>query len=164
MRFFFFLFFILSCAGEKATTPNDQKVETSDRVTNVAFQTILDSADLKGAILIFDPINNKYFSNDFTWSEKGQLPASTFKIPNSMIALETGVVANDSTLFKWDGKKRAFKIWEQDLIFRNAFKYSCVPCYQEIARGIGVDRMKEYLEILEYGKFSWIPTRLIIFG
>jgi beta-lactamase class D len=42
-------------------------------------------------------------------------------------------------------------IWEQDLNFRQAFQYSCVPCYQEIARKIGVERMKEYLAKLDYG-------------
>jgi len=160
MRFFFLFFFFWSCAGEKTTSPIHQKEETTNRVTSPALQTILDSADLKGAILIFDPTNDTYISNDFTWSEKGQLPASTFKIPNSMIALETDVVANDSTLFKWDGKKRAFKVWEQDLIFRNAFKYSCVPCYQEIARGIGVDRMKEYISILKYGQIQVDSTSI----
>jgi len=157
MKIFVFLslFFLLACTNEKTTTPKTQELATTNRISTPALQTILDSADLKGAILIFDPAEKKYYSNDFSWAEKGQLPASTFKIPNSMIALETGVVADDSTLFKWDGKKRAFKIWEQDLIFRNAFKFSCVPCYQEIARGIGVDRMQEYVEKLNYGQIKF---------
>jgi len=139
---FFFLgslMFFFSCSNEQETENSNSNKQTLTRINSPAFQTILDTADLKGAILIFDSKDKKYYSNDFSWAEKGQLPASTFKIPNSMIALETGVVANDSTLFMWDGKKRAFKIWEQDLIFRNAFKYSCVPCYQEVARGIGPD-------------------------
>jgi len=55
------------------------------------------------------------------------MPASTFKIVNSIIALETGVVENDSTMFKWNGEKRRLPIWEQDLTFRDAFHFSCVP-------------------------------------
>ena len=94
---------------------------------------------------------NTAYSNDFSRCDIGYLPASTFKIPNSIIALETGVVEDDSTLFKWDGEKRRLPAWEQDLIFRDAFQFSCVPCYQEIARKIGVERMKEYLTKLNYG-------------
>ncbi len=133
------------------------------RITKPEFQAILDSADLNGAILIFDSEGDEYYSNDFDWSEKGQLPASTFKIPNSMIALETGVVKNDSTLFKWDGRKRMIKLWEQDLIFSDAFKFSCVPCYQEIARGIGVDRMKEFLAKFDYGNIQVDSTNIDLF-
>jgi beta-lactamase class D len=101
--------------------------------------------------LVYDLQNDTAYSNDFSRCDIGFLPASTFKIPNSIIALETGVVEDDSTLFKWDGEKRRLPAWEQDLIFRDAFQFSCVPCYQEIARKIGVERMKEYLAKLNYG-------------
>jgi len=115
------------------------------------FRQILDSANVVGSVLVFDPQTNTAYSNDFNRCEVGFLPASTFKIPNSIIALETGVVEDDSTLFKWNGEKRRLPIWEQDLIFMDAFRLSCVPCYQEIARKIGVERMKEYLSKLNYG-------------
>ena len=116
-----------------------------------AFQQILDSADVSGSILIYDPAKGIYYSNDFERCGLGHLPASTFKIPNSIIALETGVMESDSTMIKWDGEKRRRGDWEKDLYFRDAFHVSCVPCYQEIARKIGVERMKEYLEKLDYG-------------
>ncbi|CAN1554723.1 COG2602 Beta-lactamase class D [Flavobacteriaceae bacterium] len=114
------------------------------------FNSILENLKVKGAILIYDVKNNTYYSNDFAWTKKGIIPASTFKIPNSIIALETGVIANDSVVFKWEGEKRKFKKWEQDLTFKQAFQVSCVPCYQEIARKIGVKRMKTYLKKLNY--------------
>lgn len=116
------------------------------------FGKILDSLKVKGAILIFDLEKNTYYSNDFVWAKAGHLPASTFKIPNSIIALETGVVKNDSVVFKWNGEKRSQKTWEQDLTFKKAFQVSCVPCYQEVARKIGVKRMKSYLKKLSYNK------------
>ncbi|WP_228779806.1 hypothetical protein [Aquiflexum lacus] len=34
--------------------------------------------------------------------------SSTFMIPKGIIALETGVVENDSVLFEWDEEKWAF--------------------------------------------------------
>lgn len=115
------------------------------------FEKILESRQLKGSILLYDQKDEKYFSNDFQWAEIERLPASTFKIPNSIIALETGVMASDSTIIPWDGEKRFLKSWEQDLSFRQAFQLSCVPCYQEIARKIGVERMRNYLDRLGYG-------------
>lgn len=127
------------------------------------FQHIIDSAKVAGAVLIYDSQEDIYYSNDFTWVNKGNLPASTFKIPNSIIALESGVVENDSTLFKWDGKKRYLKVWEQDLIFRKAFQLSCVPCYQEIARKIGEKRMNKYLSKLDYGNMKVDSTNVDVF-
>jgi beta-lactamase class D len=117
-----------------------------------AFQAILDSANVTGAILIFNPETNTFYSNDFAWCETGRLPASTFKIPNSIIALETGVMESDSTMIKWDGEKRRLGEWERDLTLQDAFHVSCVPCYQEIARKIGVERMKAWLKKLNYGR------------
>jgi len=125
--------------------------DSTSLVIRADFRQILDSANVSGSILAYDPQANTTYSNDFQRCDKGYLPASTFKIPNSIIALETGVVENDSTLFKWDGEKRRLPVWEQDLIFRDAFQFSCVPCYQEIARKIGVERMKEYVAKLNYG-------------
>src|SRR6187431_2465309 len=92
------------------------------------FGKILDSLGVKGAVLIYDIKNKTYYSNDFAWTKMEILPASTFKIPNSIIALETGVIKNDSVIFKWNGEKRNFKKWEEDLTFKKAFQVSCVPC------------------------------------
>lgn len=113
--------------------------------------------------MIYDLEKETYYSNDFKWTKIGNLPASTFKITNSIIALETGVVKDDSTLFKWDGKKRWLKSWEQDLIFKDAFHFSCVPCYQDVARRIGANRMNEYLDKLDYGNMIVDSSNIDIF-
>jgi beta-lactamase class D len=131
----------------KSTGNNSRRTE----VVRPDFRQILDSANVVGSVLVYDPQSNIAYSNDFKRCDRGYLPASTFKIPNSIIALETGVVEDDSTLFKWNGEKRRLPAWEQDLIFRDAFRLSCVPCYQEIARKIGVERMIKYLASLGYG-------------
>jgi beta-lactamase class D len=81
-----------------------------------------------------------------------QLPASTFKIPNSLIALETGVVADpDKDIFKWDGVTRSIEAWNKDHTLRSAIAVSAVPVYQEIARRIGQERMQKYVDLFEYG-------------
>ena len=124
------------------------------QVQSAELQKILDKAGLSGSILVYSADADTYYSNDFDHAERGQLPASTYKIPHSLIALDLGIVEDESTVFPWNGEERAMSQWEQDLTFRQAFHLSCVPCYQGIARQVGVDRMKEYLERLEYGRMD----------
>jgi beta-lactamase class D len=91
-------------------------------------------------------------ASDKDRSGQAFLPASTYKIPNSLIALETGVVGDpDKDVFKWDGVKRSIEAWNQDHTLRSAIAASAVPVYQEIARRIGAERMQKYVDLFEYG-------------
>ena len=91
-------------------------------------------------------------ASDKVRSGEAKLPASTFKIPNSIIALETGVVADpDKDIFKWDGVTRSIEAWNKDHTLRSAIAVSAVPVYQEIARRIGQERMQKYLDLFDYG-------------
>jgi beta-lactamase class D len=91
-------------------------------------------------------------ASDKVRSGEGRLPASTFKIPNSIIALETGVVEDpDKDVFKWDGVTRSIEPWNKDHTLRSAIAVSAVPVYQEIARRIGAERMQKYLDLFDYG-------------
>lgn len=113
-------------------------------------QSVFGQYKQSGSILIYDSKNKIYYSNDFDTANIGSLPASTFKIPNTIIAMELGIVSDESTILKWDGKPYDVKEWEKDMSLREAFKVSCVPCYQEIARKIGYSRMSEYLNKFNY--------------
>ncbi|MDT0608159.1 class D beta-lactamase [Croceitalea rosinachiae] len=157
------LIILVSCSGRKTKSEGKIKKESEQKVEVSDFQTIIDSAGIMGSVLIYDLKGDKYYSNSFHLAKRGNLPASTFKITNSIIALETGTVENDSTVLKWRGEKRGLKIWEQDLIFRDAFHYSCVPCYQKVARKIGEKKMNNFLNKLEYGKMKVDSTNVDLF-
>src|SRR6185312_103191 len=89
-------------------------------------------------------------ASDKDRSGEDRLPASTFKIPNSLIALETGVVADpDKDIFKWDGVTRSIEAWNKDHTLRSAIAVSAVPVYQEIARRIGQERMQKYVDLMD---------------
>jgi beta-lactamase class D len=91
-------------------------------------------------------------ASDKDRSGQAMLPASTFKIPNSVIALETGVVSDpDKDIFKWDGVIRSIEAWNHDHTLRSAIAVSAVPVYQEIARRIGAERMQKYVDLFDYG-------------
>ncbi len=85
------------------------------------------------------------------------LPASTFKIVNSLIGLQTGKVVNEKMIIKWDGVVRMHSNgkpadeWNKDLTMEEAFAVSAVPYYQEVARRIGKDTMQFWLDSLRYG-------------
>lgn len=78
------------------------------------------------------------------------LPASTFKILNSLIGLELGIAQDDNFVIPWDSVVRRPE-WNKDMNMREAFKVSCVPYYQELARKIGRERMQHYLDTVRYG-------------
>jgi beta-lactamase class D len=109
-------------------------------------------ADTAGTFAVLDVAGNRIVVSDRERAEQGFLPASTFKIPNSLIALETGIVADaDSTMFPWDKVVRDFDAWNRDHTLRSAFNASAVPVYQDIARKIGSERMQEYVDKFNYG-------------
>ena len=157
------LILFFSCSENKTKTNKKVIKLTTKEVVVPEIQSIIDSADVKGSILVFDLKDDTFYSNDFKWAMKENLPASTFKIAHSIIAFEIGVVENDSTIFKWNGEKRKLKNWEQDLMFKDAFHYSCVPCYQEVARKIGPKNMNFFINKLEYGKIKVDSTNIDLF-
>ena len=105
-----------------------------------------------GTFAALDVAGGRIVVSDRERAEKGFLPASTFKIPNSLIALETGVAVDaDSTMFPWDRKVRGFDAWNKDHTLRTAFQASAIPVYQDIARQIGPERMRDYVDKFDYG-------------
>ncbi len=79
------------------------------------------------------------------------IPASTFKLANSLIALETKVVADELEIIPYGGEPQLFKSWEKDMSMREAIKISNVPVFQELASRIGIKRYKKWLLVLDYG-------------
>lgn len=77
-------------------------------------------------------------------------PASTFKIFNSLVGLESGIAPDDQYIIKWDSVQRR-PDWDHDMTMREAFKVSNVGYYQELARKIGRDYMQHYLDTTQYG-------------
>lgn len=77
-------------------------------------------------------------------------PASTFKIMNALIAFESNTAPDEKLNIQWDGIKRRPE-WDKDMNMREAFKLSCVPYFQELARRIGKVEMQKYLDTIRYG-------------
>ncbi len=104
-----------------------------------------------GTFVLYDPSSGKWQFHNRERAARAFLPASTFKIFNSLVGLQTKAVANDSVLFKWDGKVRGWEKWDMDQTMKTAFQYSCVWYYQELARRIGTEKMQHWLDKVGYG-------------
>ncbi len=104
--------------------------------------------------LVIESLDGKYqYVHNIQRAKQRYTPASTFKIVNTLIALDTGIVGEDinQTIFKWDGKKRAISAWNHDQSLKSAFAVSCVWCYQTIALRVGKPRYLDYLNKIHYG-------------
>ncbi len=105
---------------------------------------------IKGAMLIESLDGKERFVYNEARVKMPLLPASTFKIPNTLIALDQNVV-NDQSSIVWDKIERSIPAWNKDQTLESAFKTSCVWCYQRFARQIGLEKYDSYLKKLHYG-------------
>lgn len=104
-----------------------------------------------GSIVIYDKNKDRFYEHDPSRNTTAFFPASTFKIFNSLVAIETGVIQDDVAILTWDGIKREIPTWNRDTNLRQAFKDSTVWFYQVLARKIGAQRMQQFIDQVEYG-------------
>lgn len=105
----------------------------------------------EGCFILYDMKKDSSLKYNSKRCAERFIPASTFKIFNSLVGLETGAVKDEFEVFKWDSVKRSYDSWNQDLDMVNAFKYSGVWYYQELARRIGEKNMQQYISLNHYG-------------
>jgi len=108
-------------------------------------------AGFSGTFAAYDPDADRLIVLNGARAETRFVPASTFKIPNSLIALEVGAVKDADEVFRYDGKPRAVAAWQKDMTLREAIAASNVPVYQEIARRVGLENYRTWLARLDYG-------------
>src|SRR4026208_2462321 len=75
-----------------------------------------DEYKLDGCFALLENATEKFTVYNFSrYRDSSYLPASTFKIVNSLIGLQTGKISSDSMVIKWDGIKRGVEEWNKDL-------------------------------------------------
>jgi beta-lactamase class D len=105
----------------------------------------------KGCISVYDVNKGEYIKFREDLCKIAHLPASTFKIPNTMIGLETGVLKDADHFFRWDSTKQRIDSWNRDHTLRSAFRNSVVWYYIRVAKEIGDSAMQNYLNQFDYG-------------
>lgn len=115
------------------------------------FQKYFDKYKVQGCFLLYDLSKDKYTVYNEKERTQSFTPASTFKVCNSLIGLETGVIPDEHVVIKWDGIVRQRSVWNKDHDMESAFRNSTVWYYQELARRVGGHRMKFWLDKATYG-------------
>lgn len=118
---------------------------------NIDFRQHFQELGVEGSILIYDSKKDRVFQHNPERNATAFLPASTFKIINSLIALETGAISNDISVLTWDGIQRDLPEWNRDLNMKEAFKVSAVWFYQVLARRVGYEQMQKWVNNVGYG-------------
>jgi beta-lactamase class D len=137
----YLVFLLSSCSVNQAKIDNSLK-------------KYFDSAKVDGCFSLVNNQTGAVTVYNMKLDTQRVLPASTFKIVNSLIGLETGRITDEKMVIKWDSIKRWNADWNKDLTMEEAFKVSSVPYYQEVARRIGRDTMKQWIDTLRYGNMN----------
>jgi beta-lactamase class D len=142
------------------TTLSRQSQPTALPSHSSAVKPIAQAADLgkafrdlqvEGSIVIYDKNNNRFYEHNPSRNTTAFHPASTFKILNALVSLETGVIRDDVSVLTWDGITRDIPTWNRDTNLRQAFKDSTVWFYQVLARKNGHQRMQKFVMAANYG-------------
>jgi beta-lactamase class D len=140
-----FFLYILICAAAAGCSPNNVK-------TDASLGKFFTDNGVNGCFALFNNGTGNFTVHNLDrYKDSGYIPASTFKIVNALIGLQTGAITDEKMVIKWDGKVRENPEWNRDLTMYEAFRVSAVPYFQEVARRIGREKMQFWLDSLSYG-------------
>jgi len=120
----------------------------------LALSTLTPATVGPGECVVFAPLGGQTQVIGGDECSRRTLPASTFKVPHALVALETGVVTEKSVI-KWDGTKRDYAVWNRDQTLDSAIKMSAVWVFQQFAAAIGRERELSYLRSFQYGSATF---------
>ncbi len=110
-----------------------------------------DEQQVTGCIEIYDLKKSSFIDYNPDRCSGRFIPASTFKICNSLIALETNTIPDTNCILKWDGVVSTIASWNHDQSMNEAFHNSTVWYYQDVARKTGAENYLKYLHLFHYG-------------
>ncbi len=123
-----------------------QTLPIPESLVNSAF------AGRRGAFVLIDCSSGAISAFRPEASSEKLAPCSTFKIWNTLIGLEIGILSiAEGAFYLWDGEIRPIPEWNRNLTLKEAFRASCVPAFQNLARQIGPRRMQSWINQIDYG-------------
>lgn len=129
---------LTNCSVNKAKIDNDLKKYFDEKQVDGCFTMLNNST---GEITVYNmAMDTARFA-----------PGNTFHLFNAMIALQTGVLANESMIVKWDSVSRPNKDWNKDVNVSEAFQLNHEPFFNEIAGRTGATNMQGWINQVGYG-------------
>ena len=119
---------------------------------NPSVAALFARAGREGTFVVLDPEGGVIAGHNRRRAETRFTPASIFKIPHSLIGLSVGAVGSVDEVLPYRSDAPPFTPdWGKDMGLREAIVVSNVPIYQELARRIGLSRMRAAVQQLGYG-------------
>ena len=104
-----------------------------------------------GSFVLYNMKIDQYFIYNRDKSTTRTAPDSTYKIYDALIGLELGIIENDDSVMKWDGKKNPYHEWDQDHTLESALRNSVNWYFQEIDKKAGKKQLYSYYKKIAYG-------------
>lgn len=125
----------------------------SHTIENPDWEKYFEMFEATGTIVVVDgrdtPEKTSVFNHERAKTRFS--PASTYKLPHTLFALDSGGVEDEFQVFSWDGVERSYPPHNQDQTLRSAMRHSAIWVYEIFAEQIGDTRAREYLEKIDYG-------------
>ncbi|MCD8553655.1 penicillin-binding transpeptidase domain-containing protein [Seleniivibrio sp.] len=134
-----YLIILLLCFS----TAHAYEIQQSDVLKKIA-------APYNAAIAFYPASKNILYVSDIAKAATETLPASTFKVPHALAALDSGIIKPDE-VFKWDGKNRGRDELDRDMTLNEAIKVSAVWVFEEVGKRLGQDVLNVYVSAFNYG-------------
>lgn len=148
----FFYFLAVACVACGGLQPASTINEPSPTAT-VFTTSLLQAQHLRGVFVLRRAGHADQVSDPLLAQTRVE-PASTFKIPNTLIALEANAIADEQEILPWDGRHHDIEAWNSDTDLEHAIANSTVWFYQELARRVGLARMRSFVEEFRYGNMQ----------
>ncbi len=168
INLFFFittLSLIYGCSSNKQADEKSNISVKTEMTVRDDFQSYFDSCGVEGSIAIYDIESQKWIVSDTVGLVIETLPASTFKIINLLIALETNTIKDENEIVKWVGSTDTVKYGYRpeiyhDMSVKEAFELSAGWVFVELAKKIGKETYKKHLSESKYGNNNLSQTEV----
>jgi len=127
---------------------------SAEWVENTALGDQFRSANVAGTFVVLDPRTGELTGYNEERASTRFVPASTFKIANTLVGLTVGAVRDVDEVLEYGTQSQLVKAWERDMSLREAIGMSNIAIYQTLARRIGLERMADAVERFDYGNRS----------
>ncbi len=138
----------------------------AQKMTAADYRSLFTKYGVDGCFVLFNEKENEFTRYNPALCDSGYIPASTFKIPHSLILLEEGIIQDTNQIIPWDGREWPTKSWNQNQTLKSAIRNSCVWVYVNMAEKLGIDTYYRYVKDFDYGNknLAGPPSRFWLAG
>lgn len=121
---------------------------------DIEIAQLFEKAGVDGTSVIESTATGQRYVHNDARADQAFTAASTFKVLNTLIALEEGAIAGADEIIPWDNTRYEIEDWNRDQTLKSAFRVSCVWCYQWLAQRVGAASYPRHIHRARYGRLQ----------